>query len=92
MVNIVKRYCNEFLKNSSDIFLLSKELSTYIHGIEIDEIESKKCIENLNSTIRHYGLNNIAWDINCTDTLTVDKYNDKMDFVLGNPLYVRVHN
>ena len=92
LVAIVNRYCNEFLKNSIDLQTLSEELSTYIHGIEIDEIESKKCIDNLNSTVRQFGLNNVNWDINCADTLTIDKYNGKMDFVLGNPPYVRVHN
>lgn len=92
LVAIVNRYCLEFLKCSKDLLTLSEELSTFIHGIEIDETESKKCIENLNSTVRHFGLNNVCWDINCADTLTVDKYNGKMDFVLGNPPYVRVHN
>ena len=92
LVAIVRRYCKEFLKNNSDLHLLSEELSTYIHGIEIDEAESKKCIENLNNTVRQFGLNNVTWDINCADALTVDRYNGKMDFVLGNPPYVRVHN
>lgn len=92
LVAIVNRYCNEFLKTNNDLQILSEELSTYIHGIEIDEIETKKCIENLKSTVRQYGLNSVNWDINCDDTLTVDKYNGKMDFVLGNPPYVRVHN
>ncbi len=92
LMAIVNRYCNEFLKNSSNLETLSEELSTYIHGIEIDKIESKKCVENLNSTISRYGLNNVNWDINCADTLKIDKYNGKMDFVLGNPPYVRIHN
>ncbi len=92
LVAIVNRYCKEFLKNCSDLVLLTEELSIYIHGIEIDETEVKRCIENLNSTVKQYGLNNVVWDINCADTLTVDKYNGKMDFVLGNPPYVRVHN
>lgn len=92
LVAIVNRYCREFLKISSDLTTLSDELSFYIHGIEIDETESKKCIDNLNSTVRQFGLNNVCWDINCADTLTIDKYNGKMDFVLGNPPYVRVHN
>lgn len=92
LVAIVKRYCNEFLKENSDLQQLSEELSIFIHGIEIDEIESKKCIDNLNDTVANYGLYNVNWDINCADTLTIDKYNGKMDFVLGNPPYVRVHN
>ena len=92
LIVIVDRYCNEFLKLNNDLRILSEELSEYIHGIEIDENESKMCIENLNNIIRKYGLNRVNWDINCTDTLTVDRYNGKMDFVLGNPPYVRVHN
>ena len=92
LVAIVNRYCKEFLKNSSDLLLLSEELSTYIHGIEIDETESKKCIYNLNNVVKRFGLNNVVWDIICADTLTIDRYNGKMDFVLGNPPYVRVHN
>ena len=92
LVVMVNRYCNEFLKINNDLHVLSEELSTYIHGIEIDENESKKCIENLNNTVIKHGLNIVNWDINCADTLTVDKYNGKMDFVLGNPPYVRVHN
>lgn len=92
LVTVVKRYCDEFLKTDNALQTLSEELSTYIHGIEIDEKESKKCIENLNSTVLQYGLTEVNWDINCADTLTVDIYNGKMDFVLGNPPYVRIHN
>lgn len=92
LVAIVERYCNEFLKASKDLHTLSKELSTFIHGIEIDEKESKKCIINLNNTVNRYGVYNVDWDITCADTLTLDRFNGKMDFVLGNPPYVRVHN
>lgn len=92
LVAIVDRYCKEFLKISSDSQILAKELSDYIHGVEIDEIECRKCIDNLNNAVKRYGLTSVDWDINCADTLTVDKYNRKMHFVLGNPPYVRVHN
>lgn len=92
LVAIVDRYCKEFLKISTDSQILAKELSDYIHGIDIDEIECRKCIENLNKVVKHYGVTDVDWDINCADTLSVDKYNGKMHFVLGNPPYVRVHN
>ena len=92
LVAIVDRYCKEFLKISTDSQALAEELSDYIHGIELDEIECHKCIENLNNVVKHYGITCVNWDINCADTLTVDKYNGKMHFVLGNPPYVRVHN
>lgn len=92
LVAIANRYCEAFLKKNSDLLLLSKELSTYIHGIEINETACKMCAENLNTTVKQFGLNNVVWDITCADTLTVDKFNGKMDFVLGNPPYVRIHN
>ena len=71
---------------------MSKELAAYIHGIDIDGIECQKCIENLNEAVKHYGLSDVDWDITCADALSIDKYNGKMDYVLGNPPYVRVHN
>lgn len=92
LVAIVGRYCDEFLKTSRDLCSLSEELSAYIHGVEIDENECRKCVEKLNSKIKNYGLDSIVWDIMCADALSVDKYDGKMDFVLGNPPYIRVHN
>ena len=34
----------------------------------------------------------VAWDIRCADALQVRDFNGRMDFVIGNPPYVRVHN
>lgn len=96
LIEIVKRYVETFLEiNGSNLFLLMElknDLETYIHGIELDGYEVLKCINNLNNITKSYGLENIHWDINQGDTLKTDKYNKKMDFVLGNPPYVRVHN
>lgn len=92
LVTVVKRYCDEFIKCCDDFSLLAKEISTYIHGIEIDRNEYQKCIDNLNNVVAEYGICNINWDIQCADALAIDKYNGKMDYVLGNPPYVRVHN
>lgn len=90
---IVDRYCKSFLKKSSNLEILKKELSTYIHGIEIDEIECKKCIKNLSIVVKKYNINDsIDWDIICEDTLRVNRYDGKMDYVVGNPPYVRIHN
>ena len=64
----------------------------YIHGIELDAEECIQCVQNLNAVVAEYGLSNIQWDIINADTLSIDKFNGKMDFVFGNPPYVRVHN
>ncbi len=92
LIAIADRYCREFLKNNDNLNELSEELSIFIHGIDINETECKKCIANLNHVVGNYGLSYVNWDINCADALTIEKYNGKMDFVLGNPPYVRVHN
>lgn len=89
---IVTRYCNIRIKNNIDLVALKFELETYIHGIEIDKIECDKCIKNLNDIAKNFGIENVKWDVNNLDTLNVDCYNNKMDFVVGNPPYVRIHN
>lgn len=71
---------------------LRQELETYIHGIEIDSVECEKCIKNVTAIAMQYGIENVHWDIQCENTLTVKRFNGKMDFVVGNPPYVRVHN
>lgn len=93
LCEIVDRYCNSAISNNLALEDLATQLETYIHGIEIEPVEHRKCLENLNSIIQHYGVTTeIKWDIFCADALKMDKYNGKMDYVLGNPPYVRVHN
>lgn len=93
LCEIIERYCNIALKKGLTLDALQAHLEKYIHGIEIEPVEHKKCLENANNTVKKYGITrDVSWDIICADTLTIDKYNDKMDFVLGNPPYVRVHN
>lgn len=89
---IVEQYINEFLKSSNDKNELKKELELYIHGIEIDYNAYLKCIEILNNITSDYGISNIKWDIKNEDTLFNNEYYGKMDYVIGNPPYVRIHN
>ena len=89
LIEVVKRYCECFDGTSEE---LKKHLQTYIHGIEIDLAERNKCITNLNNIVRQYGIDELEWDVLCADTLSVSKYNARMDYVVGNPPYVRVHN
>ena len=97
LTEVTKRYCDDFVKSHAvngffDTGLLAKELSTYIHGIEISKIECDKCKENLSAIAFKYGVDNVIWDIECSDAMIVNRFNQKMDFVVGNPPYVRVHN
>ena len=92
LCQIVNRYCKEAIYEGMTTEELQYDLKTFIHGIEIEEEERNKCIENIDLVAAQYGVKNTDWDIICEDALNVSKYNGKMDFVLGNPPYVRVHN
>ena len=92
LVEIVKEYCSSFLKKSNDLVELKKQLEEYIHGIELDDEEATKCRENMKAVASKFGINDYQPDVICSDTLDVHKFDGKMDFVLGNPPYVRVHN
>lgn len=92
LTEIVRRYIVEFLERSNDLKLLQSELETFVHGVEIDRDEYAKCLHNLDKTAAEYGLSNVRWDIINADALTLRQFDNKMDFVFGNPPYVRVHN
>lgn len=84
---IVNRYCQYYRGKS-----LKEHLETYIHGIELDQEECDKCVKSLDDIAINYGLKGVSWDVICADALSVNKHYGKMDFVFGNPPYVRVHN
>ncbi|KAA6342451.1 Modification methylase PaeR7I [termite gut metagenome] len=92
LTEIVRRYCLEFLKKNHNLAQLKGELEFYIHGIEIDKEECNKCKNNLTHVASNYLDNKITWDILTEDSLLCSRFDGKMDFVLGNPPYVRVHN
>ena len=85
---IVQRYCSLPLNPSE----LQNNLETYIHGIEINENSRNECIDNLNRIVENFGLENVKWDIKLGNALTFNEYDRKMDYVVGNPPYVRIHN
>ncbi len=92
LMEIVKRYCKACLDNGYTEIEIKKDLSKYIHGVEIDEFECKKCKNNLDKVTQSYGITDVCWDIKNSNTLLVHEYDNKMDFVLGNPPYIRIHN
>lgn len=92
LCEIVERYILSFFSVSKDKKLLCWELSTYIHGIELEPEAYRNCIYNLNLLTEAYGLGSITWDIIKDDALTVNRFDSRMDYVVGNPPYVRVHH
>src|SRR4051794_40484540 len=84
--SIIKRY----IKSAQEKKLTNKEiktgLETYIHGIEINKIAYKKCVKGLKQIFK------ANYDIKLNDALLLNDYDKKMDFVVGNPPYVKIHN
>lgn len=91
LTEIVRQYIENWMTPENTDEIVS-ELETYIHGVEIDCEVKSKCIANLDSIAREYGLKNIKWDVICGNALTMDKFNGKMDYVVGNPPYIRIHD
>lgn len=92
LTEIIERYVNAYKEKHKTIIGVEKELKKYIHGIEIDTEIYKSCLENLEEKCKELNINKVSFDIRNTDSLQEQKYNGKMDFVVGNPPYVRVHN
>lgn len=94
LTEIVDRYCKSYIEQCKNNYhtILKFELETYIHGIELDTISYKDTITNLDGVALKYGITNIIWDIRNADALTVDDFNGKMDYVVGNPPYCNVHD
>ena len=64
-------------------------LEKYIHGIEIDESLCLETIKQLNDISNSEGIYNVKFDVKCSNALSITEYNNKMDYVIGNPPYVR---
>ena len=89
---IIERYINEYNKKHGSLFGIESELEKYIHGIEIDENEYLKCIYNLSQYTFLRGISEVKWDILNADTIETHIYDKRMDYVVGNPPYIRIHN
>ena len=92
LVLVVDRYITEFFKKSKDVRILKDELTKYVHGIELNISEVEKCKDRLSKVAATHGVFNIHWDVKQGNTLECSQFNRTMDFVVGNPPYVRIHN
>ena len=92
LIEIVRRYCEAANSAGFSPEETARQLSIFIHGIEIDPLECEKSISNVTQIAAQFNIYNVKWDIRCNDAMVTHDYDGKMDFVLGNPPYVRVHN
>ncbi len=89
---IVNRFCEVSIKNGRDADTIKRDLEELIHGIDTDEVAFKQCIDNLNKVALQFNISDVKWDLYNKSSLSIKQFNGKMDFVVGNPPYVRVHN
>lgn len=92
LVEIVARYIDSCLSQGACVETIRSELQTYVHGLEIDPEALEKCIARINEVAARYGVLGVQWDVKCADATHVTSYDNQMDFVIGNPPYVRIQN
>ncbi len=92
LCEVVVRYCSEYLSLFGSVDGLKRDLQTYIHGIESDSAVADDCRRNLSAVAERFGVSNVNWNIVNRNALSVTDFDGRMDFVVGNPPYVRVHN
>ncbi|MCK9544673.1 MAG: Eco57I restriction-modification methylase domain-containing protein [Novosphingobium sp.] len=94
LIEIVKRYVKCSLNNKISNDKIISNLEKYIVAIEIDNIELSKAIINVNNVVKTL-LNEDKVNWNFTNGNTLYNYNNfenKFDYVVGNPPYVKIHN
>lgn len=89
---IVDRYCSVAIQNNIVLNDLKEQLETFIHGIDIDKNVLIECKHSLDNIANQYGLSSVKWDLYNESSLSFTKFNGNMDYVVGNPPYVNVHN
>ena len=92
LCEIVRRYCEACAADGTSADGTRAGLERYIHGMDSDAEAVNACIGNLNRTAERFGVLGVDWDVRNENALKTTEYSGKMDFVVGNPPYVRVHN
>ncbi|WP_031527999.1 HsdM family class I SAM-dependent methyltransferase [Dyadobacter crusticola] len=70
--------------------LLPEKLSQ-IHGWDIDPLAITACLTNLNALVEPLGIS-VAWNLSVCNALTQKDIQQKFDFIVGNPPYIRIQH
>lgn len=87
LVEIVKRYIQDGLKQNHSIFMIKKGLESDIYGAEIDANHRNNSIQRLDDIAREYDIKDVKWNIYNGDFLK-QEIRHKFRFVIGNPPYI----
>lgn len=94
LINIVQRIITEGKKAGLTEEEVGNIINSNVFGIEKDEALYNRALDRLNSLLDVYGVTNVTWDnLILGDALIVYKpFEGILDYVVGNPPYVRIHN
>lgn len=92
LTEVVRRFIGAYRSAGYSDDAIKQALETYVHGIELDGEAFTKCVQNLTDFANLLGIVGVCWDVNNADALKQTQYSAGMDYVVGNPPYVRVHN
>ncbi len=87
LVVIVERYIDDAKAHGLSDKDICDGLAKHICGVEIDPVQYRKCIQNLNKLTNCKGLGKVKWNIINEDYLRWE-CNKKFNFVVGNPPYI----
>lgn len=92
LIEVVRRFIGAYRSADYADDAIRAGLEEYVHGIELDPEAYAQCEVNLDEVAKSFGITGVHWDVDNTDSLKSNKHLAKMDYVVGNPPYVRVHN
>ena len=87
LVVIVERYIDDAKAHGLSDQDICDGLAKHICGVEIDPIQHRKCIQNLNKLTSRKGIGKVEWNIINKDYLRWE-CSKKFNFVVGNPPYI----
>lgn len=87
LVTVVQRYIDDCKEKGLHRTTIKNGLAKDIYGIEIDEEQYKKCIDNLDEVLKLNDIDKVDWKVINTDYL---KWNTtiKFQYIVGNPPYI----
>ena len=89
---VVSCYIKQCNKENVPNKIIKQELETYIHGIEFDGNLVIKTIDRLSKVASVYSIYGVNWDILHDDSMYNHNFDNKMDYVIGNPPYCNIHH
>ena len=95
LVNIVERIMEEGKKEGLSIDETKNLLYNLVYGIEKDFDLYCAAVKRLNALLQGYGIKEFDWSKNLIYGDALEKYSrfvNEMDYVAGNPPYIRIHH